>query len=219
MLIRVSFISRPTLLLLWKPWRDSGSANALHVSVTKTVLQQEWRVVYSLFTVSSPGVLTSLQPDFVLISLVTAFNEASNGVCVKSHGRRCFSSLTHGQHLMSYTAAYHIHIVWMCAMTHLHATALHSVCMLPFFFLMALIKHIACLQKARRHSSRQPCGVKCHVLYPTTSKGPRTLTIALRQMNLDVGVWLSGKVLAQRVAPVSHGCMTGEKNEGNLSIS
>lgn len=58
MLIRVSFSSKPTLLLLWKPWWDSGAANALHVSVTKTVLQQEWREVSNLFTMSSPGVLT-----------------------------------------------------------------------------------------------------------------------------------------------------------------
>lgn len=115
---------------------------------------------------------------------------------------------------MSYNAAYHILVVWMCAMTHLHTTALHSVCMLLSFFLMALIEHIACFQKARRHSSRQPCGVKCRVLYPTTSKGPRTLTIAVRQMNLDVGVWLSDKVLAHRVAPVPHGYMTGRKMKG-----
>lgn len=58
MLIRVSFRSKPTLLLLWEPWWDSGAANALHVSVTKTVLQQEWREVSNLFTMSSPGVLT-----------------------------------------------------------------------------------------------------------------------------------------------------------------
>lgn len=120
---------------------------------------------------------------------------------------------------MSSPAAYHILVVWMCAMTHLHAIALHSVCMLLSFFFMALIKHIACFRKARRHSSRQPCGLKCHFLYPTISKGPRTLTISLRQMNLDVIVWLSGKVLAQRVAPVPHGCMTGKKNERNLPTS
>jgi hypothetical protein len=76
--ILVSFLSKPMVLLIGKALWGCGVVDSLHFSVTETVLQKWWRLNYIFFLFSSPDLLTSLQPDFVYITIESAFNQASN---------------------------------------------------------------------------------------------------------------------------------------------